>query len=123
MVELNERLAEQGHEPVDVLRFRPNLVLEGLEAHEEDDLAVLSIDTVAGPIVIKLVKPCPRCPIPNIDPHTAISSPEVGQALAVEGELLQARQHARLEVGQRPAKAGPRQRQAAGRGARGAHAG
>ena len=82
MVELNERLAEQGHEPVDVLRFRPNLVLEGLEAHEEDDQAALSIDTVAGPIVIKLVKPCPRCPIPNIDPHTAISSPEVGQALA-----------------------------------------
>ena len=82
MVELNERLAEQGHEPVDVLRFRPNMVLEGLEAHEEDDVEALSIDTVAGPIVIKLVKPCPRCPVPNIDPHTAISSPEVGQTLA-----------------------------------------
>lgn len=82
MVELNERLVEQGHEPVNVLRFRPNLVLEGMGAHEEDDLQAMTIETAAGPVEIALVKPCPRCPIPNIDPHTAISSPEVGQALA-----------------------------------------
>jgi uncharacterized protein YcbX len=27
------------------------------------------------------VKPCARCPIPNVDPATALSSPEVGDAL------------------------------------------
>ncbi len=82
MVELNERLAEQGHDPVDVLRFRPNLVLEGLDPHEEDHLEVMRIDTTAGEIDIALVKPCPRCPIPNIDPQTAISSPEVSNVLS-----------------------------------------
>ena len=82
LVELNERLAETGQDPVDVLRFRPNLVLEGIDAHEEDDLEGMRMDTAAGSIEIALVKPCPRCPIPNIDPHTAMSSPEVGQALA-----------------------------------------
>lgn len=82
LVELNERLAEQGHDPVDILRFRPNLVVEGIDAHEEDALATISIKTAAAHVDIEMVKPCPRCPIPNIDPHTAMSSPEVGQTLA-----------------------------------------
>ena len=33
---------------------------------------------VAG---LQLVKPCARCPIPNIDPATAASHPGVGDAL------------------------------------------
>lgn len=78
---LNERLQAQGHEPVDIRRFRPNIVLEGLEAHDEDRVGPLQIAAAEGPVVLTPVKPCPRCPIPNIDPDTACSSPEVSDTL------------------------------------------
>ncbi len=78
---LNERLAEAGHAAVGIERFRPNVVLDGIEAHDEDRLDVLEIATDGGPARLKMVKPCPRCPIPDIDPATALSSPEVGDAL------------------------------------------
>jgi hypothetical protein len=79
--ELNTRLQAAGHGAVGVARFRPNLVLAGLEAHDEDRLDVMHIDTGAGVAALKPVKPCPRCPIPNIDPATALSSPAVGDML------------------------------------------
>ena len=78
---LNERLQAQGHGPVDIRRFRPNIVLEGLEAHDEDRVGPLQIATAEGQAVLTPVKPCPRCPIPNIDPDTAKSSPEVNDTL------------------------------------------
>lgn len=78
---LNERLQARGHAPVDIRRFRPNVVLEGLEAHDEDRVGPLQITTAEGEAVLTPVKPCPRCPIPNIDPDTAHSSPEVNDTL------------------------------------------
>jgi uncharacterized protein YcbX len=78
---LNDRLQAAGHRPVDIRRFRPNVVLEGLEAHDEDRVGPLQIETAEGPVVLTPVKPCPRCPIPNIDPDTARSSPEVNDTL------------------------------------------
>lgn len=78
---LNTRLQAQGHAPVDIRRFRPNIVLEGLEAHDEDRVGPLQIATAEGGAVLTPVKPCPRCPIPNIDPDTARSSPEVNDTL------------------------------------------
>ena len=36
LAELNARLAAQGHAAVGIERFRPNIVLAGLEAHDED---------------------------------------------------------------------------------------
>jgi uncharacterized protein YcbX len=79
---LNERLLKQGHETVDMLRFRPNIVIEGLEAHTEDNLSELHLHTASGLVALGLVKPCPRCPIPNIDPYTANSTHEVMDTLA-----------------------------------------
>ena len=38
LAELNRRLAAAGHGPVGIERFRPNIVLAGLEAHDEDRL-------------------------------------------------------------------------------------
>ena len=35
--ELNRRLLSAGHAPVTMARFRPNLVLSGLDAHGEED--------------------------------------------------------------------------------------
>ena len=84
---LNERLLERGHEAVDMLRFRPNLVIEDLEAHTEDDLSNIQIRTPSGLIELALVKPCPRCPIPNINPYTASSSHEVMDTLATYRSL------------------------------------
>jgi uncharacterized protein YcbX len=78
---LNERLAAAGHAAVGVERFRPNIVLGGIDAHDEDRLETLHIATSGGEAQLKPVKPCARCPIPNIDPATAASSPEVSDAL------------------------------------------
>ena len=78
---LNEKLTAAGHASVGVERFRANLVLAGLEAHDEDRLDVLHIATADGVVQLKGVKPCSRCPIPDIDPETALSSPEVGDML------------------------------------------
>ncbi len=71
---LNERLSE----PVDMRRFRPNLVIAGSEPHAEDSWRRVRI----GALELEVVKPCSRCPIPGIDPDTAGKSPEVLQVLA-----------------------------------------
>lgn len=80
LAHLNQRLAEGGHTAVGMERFRPNLVLAGTDAHDEDRLDVLHIAADA-PVQIKPVKPCARCPIPNVDPATGVPSPEVGDTL------------------------------------------
>lgn len=78
---LNAKLAAAGHAPVTMERFRPNLVLDGVEAHDEDRLDTLRIATDDGHVVLRPVKPCPRCPIPNIDPATAHVDPVVMDTL------------------------------------------
>jgi len=78
---LNARLAAAGHAAVGIERFRPNIVLAGLEAHDEDRLEAIHIAADDGEVQLKPVKPCSRCPIPNIDPATAQSDPAVGDAL------------------------------------------
>lgn len=83
MDELNTRLAAQGHPAVGMARFRPNVVLSGLLPHDEDHLGPLECLAEDGAVLagLQLVKPCARCPIPNIDPATAQSHPGVGDAL------------------------------------------
>ena len=78
---LNDKLVAAGHACVGIERFRPNIVLSGLDPHDEDRLLSYRIATESGEVVLKPVKPCPRCPIPNIDPVTAITSPEVSDML------------------------------------------
>jgi uncharacterized protein len=86
---LNGKLQAAGHPPVGMERFRPNIVLgaapgpasEALAAHDEDRLDELQVSTDQGVARLKPVKPCARCPIPNIDPATALSSPEVNDML------------------------------------------
>ena len=82
LAELNQRLAAAGHAAVGIERFRPNIVLAGLQAHDEDRLHELRIATAEGEVVLRPVKPCPRCPIPNVDPATGETSPEVLAALS-----------------------------------------
>ncbi len=83
---LNARLSAAGHAPVGMERFRPNLVLDGVDAHDEDRLGLMRVEAEA-PVELLPVKPCLRCPIPNIDPATATSSPEVGDTLQAYRQL------------------------------------
>jgi uncharacterized protein len=79
--DLNQRLSAQDHAAVTMQRFRPNVVLDGLQAHDEDRTGSLHIATAEGTVELALVKPCPRCPIPNVNPLTGVPSPEVGDTL------------------------------------------
>jgi uncharacterized protein YcbX len=79
--ELNQRLAAAGHAAVTMARFRPNIVIDGVEANGEDHLDDIAFDTPDGTVRLKLVKPCARCPIPDIDPATAEIGHAVGDAL------------------------------------------
>ncbi|CAN7581763.1 MOSC domain-containing protein [Acidovorax sp. LjRoot194] len=82
MQELNDRLTAAGHGAVGIERFRPNVVLGGVDSHDEDRVDMVRVDGGAeGEIHLQAVKPCARCPIPDIDPATAESSPEVGTTL------------------------------------------
>jgi len=82
LAELNRRLALQGSDAVEMRRFRPNIVLEGIDAHDEDHIDSLDIDTPQGLVQLKLVKPCARCSIPGVDPATGMQGFEVGDMLA-----------------------------------------
>jgi len=87
LAQLNAKLVASGSIAVSISRFRPNIVLAAFNAatgqmpHDEDRLDVLHIATGQGSLQLKPVKPCQRCPIPNIDPGTALSSPQVGDML------------------------------------------
>jgi len=79
---LNERLEAAGEAAVGMERFRPNVVIAGVEAHDEDRIDMLHIAAGEGQAVqLQPVKPCARCPIPDIDPATAESRPAVGDML------------------------------------------
>ncbi len=77
---LNDKLAATGHAAVEIERFRPNIVLSGLQAHDEDRVAMFEV-AAAAPVLLKPVKPCARCPIPDIDPASAAIDPAVGTTL------------------------------------------
>lgn len=77
--ELNKRLHAQGETAVDMRRFRANVVLGGVMAHDEDRIGTMTMGTVQ----LRPVKPCPRCPIPNINPDSAQTHTAVSDVLQV----------------------------------------
>jgi len=82
LAQLNERLAAAGRAPVGMERFRPNIVLAGLDAHAEDGLARLVVPGAQGDIDIRPCKPCGRCQIPEVDPASGVPGSGVLSALA-----------------------------------------
>ncbi|MEM6485041.1 MAG: MOSC N-terminal beta barrel domain-containing protein [Pseudomonadota bacterium] len=57
-----------GPQAVGMDRFRPNLVLEGCAAFEEDVIQTIQV----GETVIELALPCARCKVPTINQHTGV---------------------------------------------------
>lgn len=76
--DLNARLAVRGLPAASMQRFRPNLVLAGLPAYEEDYVVTLR----GGGVELRLVKPCARCSVPGVDPETGETSNAVPDLLA-----------------------------------------
>jgi uncharacterized protein len=68
----NARLRAAGRDAIPMNRFRPNIVIAGCDAFEEDYAAHIGI----GDVVLKPVKPCPRCPIPSVDQATGVPGPD-----------------------------------------------
>ena len=71
-------LARRGGTPLAMARFRPNVVIAGSAAWEEDDWRVLRI----GDVTLTLVKPCARCSITLVDPETGAPGAEPLRTLA-----------------------------------------
>jgi len=61
--DLNMRLESKGAQPLPMNRFRPNVVVTGLDPYDEDHLDTLESDGVT----LRLVKPCVRCKVTTID--------------------------------------------------------
>lgn len=70
--DLNQKLQAQGRAALPMNRFRPSLVIDGVEAFEEDFAASIRI----GEARIKPVKPCSRCSIPSVDQATGVVGPD-----------------------------------------------
>jgi len=70
--DLNGRMGAAGRAPLPMDRFRPSLVIDGVEAFDEDYAAAIRI----GAALIRPVKPCPRCPIPSVDQATGVVGPD-----------------------------------------------
>lgn len=76
--DFNARLAAQGHAAIAMERFRPNVVLDGLPAFDEDYAKTLRVDGAT----LRVVKPCARCTVPGVDPATGEASNVVPDLLA-----------------------------------------
>lgn len=71
-------LQEHVGEPIDQLRFRPNIIVSSPEPFVEDTWAELKI----GEVSLSGAKPCARCPLVNVDPLTGESDKKTLKALA-----------------------------------------
>jgi uncharacterized protein YcbX len=67
LADVNVRLAANGSAAVPMNRFRPNVVLAGLEPYDED---LLDTITAAG-VTLRPVKPCIRCSVTTTDQDSA----------------------------------------------------
>lgn len=72
--DLNHRLDV----PASMLRFRPNIVISGSHAFEEDSWKRIRI----GSIEFDVAKPCARCVMPSIDPLTGEKTAGFNRVLA-----------------------------------------
>lgn len=85
-----EDLSAKVGRPLEMLRFRPNLVVAGAEPFAEDRWKRIRI----GDVTFKVAKPCSRCILTTIDPQTGERDPNreplatLLQYRNVDGEAL-----------------------------------
>ena len=74
--------------PLAMARFRPNLVVEGAPAWDEDGWTHLRI----GGALLRATKPCARCVVTTLDPETGRADKEPLKTLAtfrtIDGEVM-----------------------------------
>jgi hypothetical protein len=76
--DLNRRLQDNDTLPLPMNRFRPNIVLDGIEPYDEDHIDTIMI----GAAVLRMVKPCTRCTITTTDQDSAAVGEEPLRILA-----------------------------------------
>ena len=86
LADLNARLGAKGQAAVTIERFRPNIVLGGVEAFDEDYADHFTV----GGARLQVVKPCVRCTVPNVDPASGEAGFEPGDTLATYRNNAQA---------------------------------
>lgn len=67
LIDLNKRL----NRPIGMERFRPNLVIKGTQAYEEENWSIIQI----GECVFRISQSCQRCVFTTIDPVTKTKDP------------------------------------------------
>jgi len=95
--DLNQRLSAKGAQMLAMDRFRPNLVISGLDPYEEDYVATVVIATADAEVILRPVKPCPRCPIPTI--NQTLGRPDPAQPNEPLDTLAGYRANSRLDGG------------------------
>jgi uncharacterized protein len=72
LADLNQKLVAAGRAELPMNRFRPNLVIDGMEAFDEDFVQSFGL----GAAQLKPVKPCARCAVPSVDQATGVAGPD-----------------------------------------------
>lgn len=67
---LNTQLLANGADPVPMERFRPNIVLNGMDAFGENACKALTAADAGYSFTIR--KPCQRCKVTTVDQHTGL---------------------------------------------------
>lgn len=76
--DLSERIPEEYKDGIDVINFRPNVIIDGATPYQEDTWKTVQI----GPHIFSSVRLCDRCATTCVDKRTATFSPEPLKTLA-----------------------------------------
>jgi len=67
----SEDLNSRVEQPLDIRRFRPNIIIDGAHAFEEDSWRLIRI----GDVELEISGPCERCSFTTLDPDSADGHP------------------------------------------------
>ncbi|MEP6649441.1 MAG: MOSC N-terminal beta barrel domain-containing protein [Lapillicoccus sp.] len=76
--DISDAAAPPAHEPLDILRFRANIVIDGDEPFAEDSWAGVRV----GDVELRTTETCDRCVMTTIDPVTLAGGKEPIRTLA-----------------------------------------
>lgn len=68
-------LSDEYGKPIDMRRFRPNIVLDGADLEPFAELQWPGSRFTVGSVVLEAIEPCERCVLPTLDPDTSVAEP------------------------------------------------